>query len=261
MIETRRGVRWYVSCGLPALLCCWLLVADAYAAAARIAVATNFAQVAARLATEFEQTSDHELVIVTGSTGKLYAQIVNGAPFDALLAADSERPERLEGSGEGVAGTRFTYAAGRLVLWSADPALIGAAGEATLRRADFSALAIANPRLAPYGAAAMEVLQALGLWQLLENRIVTGENVGQAHALIATGNAALGFTARSYLVNTDSAGSGSRWEVPAALHAPIRQDAVLLKAGRDNPAATSFLSYLRSPAARHTIRSFGYDLP
>lgn len=260
MSETIRGMRWYVSCRLPALLCGLLLTADAGGAEARIAVATNFAEVAAKLETHFERATGHELIVVTGSTGKLFAQIVNGAPFHALLAADSTRPERLETSGAAVAGTRFSYANGRLVLWSADPTFLDAGGETTLRRGEFASLAIANPQLAPYGTAAREVLQVLGLWESLEDSVVNGENVGQAHALIATGNAALGFTALSYVNSARNARPGSRWDVPATLHAPIRQDAVLLRYGVDNAAAISFLEFLKSPDVRQTIRSFGYDI-
>lgn len=257
-VDSRRRGRW-LFLGLPVLAC--LLSGAAGGGEARVAAATNFSEVAKRLEETFERDSGHRLVIVTGSTGKLFAQIENGAPFDALLAADSERPAMLEASGAAVRGTRFAYADGRLVLWSAGPALRSGDGPAVLRGGRYASLAIANPSLAPYGAAAVEVLQALGIWDTVKDRVVMGENVGQAHALIATGNAELGFTALSYVISERNAVPGSRWEVPPGLHAPIRQDAVLLARGRDNQAARAFLEYLRSPGARQTIRSFGYDTP
>jgi len=227
---------------------------------ALIAVATNFAEVAEMLVQDFENLSEHEIEISSAATGKHYAQIINGAPYDALLAADQERPRRLEQSAHAVAGTRFVYAVGRLALWSPDEGLIGDDGIAVLEQQDFRALAIANPALAPYGAAAKETLQSLGLWSALETKIVMGENVGQAFAMTATGNAELGLLALSSVMSKRNVQSGSRWDVPADLHSPIRQDAVLLEHGYANPAAVAFLAYLRSDEARLTITSFGYGL-
>lgn len=227
---------------------------------ALVAVATNFADVMERLEADFERGSPHAITLSTGSTGQLYAQISNGAPFDLLLAADQARPARLEAEGLAVRGTRFTYALGALSLWSADPDRIGAHGVATLRAADFRRLAMANPDLAPYGLAARQVLERLGLHATLRDRIVLGENAGQAHAMVATGNAELGLVARSHVLSPRNPSPGSRWDVPAALHQPIRQDAVLLTRAEDNSAARDLLAYLRRPDVRAVIRGYGYGV-
>jgi len=224
---------------------------------ALVAVAANFAEVMERLEADFEAESPHAITITTGSTGQLYAQIANGAPFDALLAADQARPERLEAEGLAVRGSRFTYARGQLVLWSADPGRIGDAGPAVLRRGDFRRLAMANPELAPYGLAARQALDGLAA---LRGKIVFGENVGQTHAMVATGNAELGFVARSYVDSPRNPAPGSRWTVPETLHEPIRQDAVLLLRGEDNSAARDLLAYLRRPAVRQVIAEHGYGV-
>jgi len=192
-----------------------------------------------------------------GSTGKLYAQIENGAPFDVLLAGDQDRPERLVASGLADPTSRFTYAVGRLTLWSADPERIPADGQHALRHGSFR-LAIANPELAPYGAAARQTLQALGLYEQLRGRIVMAENIGQTHALVATGNAELGFLALSFLLSPRNTMTGSRWDVPDDLYAPIRQDAILLKRAMSNPAARDLLEFLRSSAARRAMADYGY---
>lgn len=239
----------------------WLLFpASGYADDALVAVATNFSEVMERLQANFEQAGDHTLTVTAGSTGKLYAQIRNGAPFDILLAADERRPRILEDESQAVAGTRFTYAVGRLTLWSPDAGRVSADGQVTLRARTFRKLAIANPELAPYGTAARETLTTLGLFDSLGPRIVTGENIGQAHALVATGNAELGFVALSYVLSPRNKHSGSRWDVPQELYTPIRQDAILLKRGSKNAAATAFLDFLRTDAARAVIESFGYGV-
>jgi len=229
-----------------------------------VAVATNFAPVARQLGVEFERSTGHELRLISGSTGKLYAQIVNGAPFEVLLAADRQRPARLVSEGLAVATSRRTYAVGRLVLWSPDPQRVARDGRETLREADFRWLALANPDLAPYGVAAREVLMSLGLEGVLADRLVIGENIGQTHALVATGNAEIGLIAASQRPNggllPGSSGSGSRWLVPRDLHAPIRQDAVLLRRGSESAGARAFLDYLASPPAKELIRSFGYEV-
>ncbi|MDH4048856.1 MAG: molybdate ABC transporter substrate-binding protein [Gammaproteobacteria bacterium] len=237
-----------------------LFPAISAADSALIAVATNFAEVAESLVRDFEALSEHEIRISTGSTGKLYAQIVNGAPYDALLAADRENPRRLEEAEIAVAGTVFTYAVGKLALWSPDDELIIGNGIEVLKRGNFRTLAIANPELAPYGDAAMETLKSLGLWDALQGKLVMGENVGQAFALVATGNAELGFVALASVKSKRNKQPGSRWDVPAELHAAIRQDAALLEHGYDNAAAVAFLAYLKSDEARLTIASFGYGL-
>jgi len=223
-----------------------------------VVVAANFSEVADRLEGLFEAGSEHSVTFVVGSTGKLYAQIVHGAPFDAFLAADQERPKRLESEGLAVAGSRFTYAVGRLALWSRDPGRIGDDGASTLRQGEFHLLAIANPALAPYGEAARQALARLHLWAGLQGRIVMGETIGQAHALVASGNADLGLVALSYVLSPRNGVAGSRWDVPPELYAPIRQDAVLLTRAAGNEAAREFLSFLRSKRARDVIETYGY---
>lgn len=241
-----------------ATLAIMLAAAAARAEEATVAIAANFAEPMERLEAMFERRSGHALKPVIGSTGKLYAQITNGAPFDVLLAADRERPARLEEDGHGLAGSRFTYALGRLALWSADPDLIE--GEQTLRAGSFRHLAIANPKLAPYGLAARQTLEALGLWQHLQPKVVRGENVGQAFQMVETANAELGLIALSYVMSARNATSGSRWDVPADLHEPIRQDAILLEHGADNSAARAFLDFVRQPEAQAVLERFGYAL-
>ncbi len=230
-----------------------MLTTPAMAADALIAVAANFARPAQRVANELQQTTGHRSEISIGSTGKLYAQIINGAPFDAFLAADQARPARLEDTGRAVAGSRVTYAAGTLLLWSADPQRIGRDGPAALRDHEFGRLAIAHPHLAPYGQAARTVLVRLGLWDALQDRIVRGENIAQAFAMTASGNAQLGFIAAAQRPDY-----GSGWDVPATWHEPIRQDAVLLEYGRDNGAARAFLDYLVSDPVQNRLATLGY---
>lgn len=225
---------------------------------ALVAVATNFAEAMERLESEFERQSEHEVTVVSGSTGKLYAQIKNGAPFDVFLAADEERPRLLENEGLAVKDSRFTYAVGRLVLWSPEADRIAADGAETLRQGSFRKLAMANPALAPYGAAARQTLEALELYQHLSDRIVLGENIGQAHAMVATGNAELGLLALSYVMSPRNQLTGGRWLVPQHLHVPIRQDAALLARGATNPAAVAFVLWLHGDDARTVIERFGY---
>ena len=229
-----------------------------------VAVAANFTVVVRELTPAFEEQSGHTLAVVIGSTGKLYAQIKNGAPFQILLAADQARPERLEAEGGAVAGTRFTYAVGRLTLWSADPGLIGGDPRAVFASEKVKHIAIANPELAPYGIAAKETLQWLGLWEALQAKIVMGENIGQTFTMVATGNAEAGFVALSAVLAQEARAGGvqkgSRWDVPAEAYSPIRQDAVLLKAGENSEAAKAFLSFLRSDAALAVIKRYGYGV-
>lgn len=234
-------------------------VALAHAGETQIAVAANFAAPAQKIAAEFEKQTGHRAVIVTGSTGKFYAQIVNGAPFDVLLAADDETPARLEKEGHAVAGKRFTYAVGKLVLWSPKPAIVDADGE-VLRRGGFDHLSIANPKLAPYGAAAVETMKALGVHETLQPKFVMGENIAQTHLFVASGNALLGFVALSQVIGKDGRIEGSAWIVPEKLYSPIRQDAVLLNKGKDNKVAAAFLDFLRSKYARDLILAYGYSL-
>jgi len=242
-----------------ALLGCLALLAPAVQAdEALLAVAANFTEVAQRLAQAFGQQGDTQVTVTSGSTGKLYAQIMHGAPFDLLLAADEKRPRLLEANGRAVPGSFRVYAEGKLALWSADPARIRGDAASALRGASFRRLAIANPELAPYGLAAKQTLTALGLWDEVAARIVMGENIGQTHALVATGNAELGFVALSYVLSPANGERGSYWEVPGTLHAPIRQALVLLRHGEENRAARAFLGFLESDAARSIIESYGY---
>lgn len=220
----------------------------------RVAVATNFAETMQALVAEFEANSDHEVLLSSGATGSHYAQIKNGAPFDAFFAADAERPRLLEDEGVAVAGSRFRYAVGRLMLWSPRAEYVDADGR-VLETGDFRHLAIANPELAPYGAAAREVLTARGLWETLEPRLVRGQDIGQTYSFVHTGNAELGFVAYAQLVKPGDAVAGSYWLVPESLHAPIEQEAVLL---RDAPAVRELIEFVKSPAARAIIESYGY---
>jgi molybdate transport system substrate-binding protein len=233
------------------------LMCPVHAADLSVAVAANFTAPMQKIAAGFEQISGHRVLLSLGSTGGFQAQIRNGAPFQILLAADDEVPARLEHDGHAVAGSRFTYAIGRLVLWSRNPSLVDGQGE-ILRSGRFDRIAIANPKLAPYGAAAMEVLGRMGLIEAIRPRIVQGDNINQTWQFVATGNASLGFVALSQVQLDGRIAEGSGWIVPENLHEPIRQDAVLLKTGKDSQAAAALLQYLRSEAARSVMRAYGY---
>ena len=233
-----------------------LAVPPVFAAEAHVAVAANFAAPAQRLAEAFSAASGHQLALSSGSTGKFYAQIRSGAPFDVLLSADEETPRRLEREKLAVGGSRFTYAVGRLALWAPKAEV---RDEDVLRRGQFGRLAIANPRLAPYGAAARQALERLGLWGAVEGKIVQGENIAQTFQFVSSGNADLGFVAWSQL-HERRAARASYWLVPEALHAPLRQDAALLTRASGNAAARAFLEYLRTPPARKRILESGYAL-
>ena len=244
----------------PTLLICSLLLSQsASAEEVQLAVAANFTAPMQKIAAEFEKDSGHKARLMFGATGKFYAQISNGAPFEVLLSADDETPARLEKDGLAVAGTRFTYATGRLALWSARAGYVDDKGD-VLKKADFRHLSIANPKTAPYGAAAVQALGNLGLLPALEPRFVQGENIAQTHSFIVSGNAELGFIALSQVFRDGRLASGSAWIVPANLHEPIRQDAVLLAKGQSNPAAAALLKYLKGDKARSIIKSFGYEL-
>jgi molybdate transport system substrate-binding protein len=222
----------------------------------RVAVAANFTAATRDLIPLFERATGHTVKASFGSTGQLFAQIGNGAPFEVFLAADSRRPRKAETAGLAVAGSRFTYARGRLVLWSARPALF-TDGAAYLRSGAFERVAIANPRTAPYGLAAQQVLERLGLRDTLQGRLVQGESIAQTFQFLATGNAAVGFVALSQ-VRAWQGAPGSVWEIPAGDYAPIEQQAVLLKKGASNPAARAFLAFLQGDAARAVIAGYGY---
>ena len=222
-----------------------------------IAVASNFTHAIKALAKSFEEKTGHQVVLSFGSTGKLYAQIIHGAPYDAFLAADSERPSLLEKNGQALPGSRFTYATGKLVLWSPQQQLVDQQGE-ILKRQDFRHLAMANPDLAPYGEAARQVLQHRNLWSTLQARLVRGENIAQAFQFVKSGNAALGFVALSQLQYPGHQATGSWWKIPESLYSPIAQQAVLLK---DKSAARDFLQYVKNNDNRALIRSYGYGTP
>jgi len=241
-------------------LACQLWMTPCAAGEVVVAVAANFTAAMQKLAPQFEQQTGHKAVASYGSTGKLATQIQNGAPFEVLLAADDETPAKLERSTHAVTGSRFAYAVGQLVLWSREPGRVDGDG-GVLRGDSFERLAIADPRLAPYGAAAVQTLRSLGLYDRLQPRLVTGENITQAHQFVATGNAQLGFVALSQVQADGRIAEGSAWVVPAHLHEPIVQQAVLLTKGRDSAAAAALLQFLRSEPARTVIRGAGYSLP
>jgi molybdate transport system substrate-binding protein len=225
---------------------------------AQIAVAANFTAPMKAIIARFEDDTGHSVKVSFGSTGKLYAQIQNGAPFEALLAADQRRPELLEEEGVGVPGSRFTYAIGSLVLWSADAEKVED-GPALLESGDFNKLSIANPKLAPYGEASVQTLEALGVEQAIEPKLVMGENIAQAYQFVDTGNADIGFVALSQVMQGGEIVKGSGWIVPGEMHAPIRQDAVILESGKDNPAVTELFAYLQGERAKAIIHDFGYE--
>jgi molybdate transport system substrate-binding protein len=228
----------------------------ARAAETQVAVAANFTEPAKEIASAFQARTGHTATLSFGSSGQFYAQIANGAPFQVFLSADAERPQKAEADGLAVAGTRFTYATGRLVLYSKTPGLVDAKGE-VLATGTFEKLAIADPKAAPYGVAAVETLKKLGLYDRLAPKIVQGSSITQAYQFVQTGAAEVGFVAFSQVINEPG---GSRWIVPETLHTPIDQQAVLLKTGADNAAAKAFLQYLKGPEARAIIKRYGYQV-
>jgi molybdate transport system substrate-binding protein len=246
--------RW-INC----FILCSVCADSARAGDVQVAVAASLAQPMQKIAAAFNRETGHRAVVSVGSTGKLYAQIKNGAPFQVLLAADDETPARLEKEGATVAGTRFTYAVGKLVLWSPQLGLVDSQG-AVLKAPGAQPIAMADPRLAPYGAAALEVLGKLGLQAALQPRLVQGENMAQAHQFVVSGNASMGFVALSQVWQDSKLNAGSAWVIPQTLYTPLRQDAVLLNAGQSNPAANALLAFLRSPPARDILLSYGYSL-
>ncbi|MDO9221163.1 MAG: molybdate ABC transporter substrate-binding protein [Thiobacillus sp.] len=235
------------------------LSAPLRAAEVLVAVAANFTAPMQKIAADFEDATGHKAQLAFGATGKFYAQIKNGAPFDMLLAADDETPAKLEKEGLAVSGSRFTYSIGQLALWSAKPGYVDARGE-VLKQGAFAHLAIANPKLAPYGAVAVESLTRLGLLGSVEGKFVQGENIAQTFQFISSGNAELGFVALSQIYAGGKLKSGSAWIVPPALHTPIRQDAVVLVKGKDNPAAAALVKFLKSDKARAVVKAYGYEL-
>jgi molybdate transport system substrate-binding protein len=237
-----------------------LMSAPVGAGEVRAAVAANFAAPMERIAVLFEKDSGHKMKVSLGSSGKLYAQIKGGAPFDVLLAADEAIPKQLLQEGLAVGGSRFVYATGRLVLWSAQPGFVDEKG-AVLNNGNFNKLAIADPKLAPYGMAAKETLEKLVMWNAIQRKLVKGESVTQTYQLIATENAELGFVALSQIMRDGKISQGSWWLVPSEMHKPIHQSAVLLSGAKDTAAAQAFLAYLKSEKAKAVMRGFGYELP
>ena len=235
-----------------------LMLPGAHAGEVSVAVAANFTAPMQKIAAQFEQDTGHKAVLSFGATGKFYAQIKNGAPFGILLAADDSTPEKIAREGLGEGATRFTYAIGQLVLWSKQPGYVDAEGK-VLQKTDWQHIAIANPKLAPYGLAAMQTLDKLGLTAQVQPRVVTGENIGQTYQFAASGNAQLGFVALSQVTEDGKLREGSAWVVPGNLHEPIRQDAIVLKPGQGNAAAAALMDYLRGAKARAVIKSYGYS--
>ena len=238
--------------GIAAFAC--VTAGNAFAAQTNVAVAANFTDAAKEIAAAFQKKTGHEAVLSFGASGQFYTQITQDAPFQVFLSADDERPKKLVDDGLGIADSRFTYAIGKLVLWSRNADLVK--GEATLKANAFTKLSIANPAAAPYGAAAIETIKALKIYDAVQPKVVQGNSISQAFQFIDSGNAELGFVALSQLAGNTS---GSRWLVPAALYTPIRQDAVLLKKGASNEAATAFISFLKGPEARAVIEKYGYE--
>ena len=245
----------YLAATAATLLAC----TNAWADEVQVAVAANFTAPIQAIAKDFEKDTGHKLVASFGATGQFYAQINNGAPFEVFLAADDSTPAKLEQEKQTVAGSRFTYAIGTLALWSAKPGYVDAQGE-VLKTNDYKHLSIANPKTAPYGLAATQVLAKLNLTEATKGKLVEGQNITQAFQFVSTGNAELGFVALSQIFKDGKVKNGSAWIVPSSLHDPIRQDAVILNKGKDNPAAKAFIDYLRGPKATAVIKSYGYQI-
>ena len=242
---------------LPALLFSFLWLNSANAGEIHAAVAANFTSAMKNIVTEFEAESNHKVKVSYGSSGKIFAQIKNGAPFQVFLSADQVKPEALEKDGYTIPGSRFTYAIGALALWSAKPALVDEHYTA-LKTGSFNRVALANPKVAPYGAAAIDVLTALNLQEITKAKWVQGENIAQTYQFVATGNADLGFVALSQIMDKGHVAEGSTWIIPSDLYRPIRQDAVLLKKAEESAAAKAFMDYLRSEKVRAIIHNYGY---
>jgi molybdate transport system substrate-binding protein len=228
----------------------------ALAAETQVAVAANFTEPAKEIATAFKAATGDTAILSFGSSGQFYAQMARGAPYEVFLSADTDRPKKAEQDGLGVTGTRFTYAIGRLALYSKTPGLVDGAG-AVLSSGKFNKLSIADPGAAPYGAAAVQTMQKLGVYNAIKPKIVTGSSITQAYQFVETGAAELGFVAYSQVINV---AGGSRWLVPTTDHAPIDQQAILLYTGQNNAAAKAFLSFLKSPPAIAIIKKYGYEV-
>lgn len=244
---------------LPAFSLAFTVTSVARADSVQVAVAANFATPLKALADDFKTRTRHTLLISPEATGKLYAQIKNGAPYEVFLSADQLTPKRLAAEGDALGNTRFTYGIGKLVLWSANPGTIDARGE-VLRTSDARHLAIANPKTAPYGTAAISVMEALGVYPRWQSRLVQGENIAQTFQFVGSGNAELGFVALSQVMSDGKITQGSAWIVDPTLYPPLKQDVILLERGENNPAALAFMDYLKSTPARQLIQQFGYGV-
>ena len=244
---------------IAALFAALVFSSQALAEQVQVAVAANFTAPLQAIVAEFEKDTGHSVVASFGATGQLYAQIQHGAPFEVFLSADESTPARLDSEGLGVSGSRFTYAVGSLVLWSATPGYLDGS-DAVLKANQYRHLAIADPKTAPYGLAATQVLAKLGLTEAVQGKLVTGQSIAKALHFIATGNAELGFVALSQVYQDGQLSSGSAWIVPAELHTPIKQDALILSKGEHNPAAAAFMDYMKSEKAAAIIKSYGYTL-
>ena len=251
-------VRSFTPGALAALIGC-LAVTGVQADEVQVAVAANFTAPIQAIASDFEKDTGHKLIAAYGATGQFYTQIKNGAPFEVFLAADDSTPEKLETEGDIVPGSRFTYAIGTLALWSAKDGYVDDAGK-VLEKNQFKHLSIANPKAAPYGLAATQVLAKLGLTDKVKDKIVEGQNITQAYQFVSTGNAELGFVALSQIFKDGKVSHGSAWIIPETMHDPIKQDAVILKKGENNPAAKALTEYLKGPKAEAIIKSYGYQL-
>ncbi|MBC3257905.1 molybdate ABC transporter substrate-binding protein [Pseudomonas paralactis] len=232
---------------------------SAHADEVQVAVAANFTAPIQAIAAAFEKDTGHTLIAAYGATGQFYTQIKNGAPFEVFLSADDATPQKLENEGDTLKGSRFTYAVGTLALWSAKEGYVDARGE-VLKHNQFKHLAIANPKAAPYGLAATQVLARQGLTDTVKDKLVEGQNITQAYQFVSTGNAELGFVALSQIFKDGKVTSGSAWIVPASMHDPIKQDAVILNKGKDSAAAKALVEYLKGPKAAAIIKSYGYEL-
>ncbi len=255
-----RGTRGEPSCRwVTVMMLLWAvcITSPAWAGTLRVAVASNFSGAMKVLAERFERHSGHDVKLLFGSTGKHYAQIRNGAPFDLFFAADVERPRRLEEEGVALPGSRFTYAVGRVILWSPEEGMVDGEGR-ILERGSFRHLALANPRLAPYGRAAEQILRRRGVWDALKRKMVRGENVSQAFHFVRSGNAELGFVAYSQVKAPEQPLQGSWWEPSPSLYTPIEQQAVQI---RESPVARAFLDFVKGAEARRIIREYGYEVP
>ncbi|WP_338493585.1 molybdate ABC transporter substrate-binding protein [Pseudomonas trivialis] len=242
-----------------AVLVAALAFGSAQADEVQVAVAANFTAPIQAIAADFEKDTGHKLVASYGATGQFYTQIKNGAPFEVFLSADDTTAQKLENEGDTVKGSRFTYAVGTLALWSAKDGYVDAKGE-VLKENQFKHLSIANPKAAPYGLAATQVLAKQGLTEQVKDKLVEGQNITQAYQFVSTGNAELGFVALSQIYKDGKVTHGSAWIVPASLHDPIKQDAVILTRGKDNAAAKALVDYLKGPKAAAVIKSYGYEL-